>query len=198
MVGVVLPIAIPRAQNPDGDVSAYRNKGGSEYMDNECFHELHNSHEKSFCKKNVCELTDQLVHKNILCVRTSPHQLGENDDTSISFIGRGTGWIMIPCPDTLLGMTTDKPKKPNPTDSWLAPEHARMGQGMKRFKHGVRGPDGLFIHPPGVRVLPEPECLRFQNETDKIKQLMVELGMKFIPYDLARQYLYPKKVKKVY
>lgn len=66
---------------------------------------------------------------------------------------------------------------------------------MRRFRHGVRGPDGLFIHPPGARVMPEPECIRSQNETEKIKELQVELGMKFIPYELAVQYLYPHRRK---
>lgn len=43
--------------------------------------------------------------------------------------------------------------------------------------------------------MPEPECIRSQNETERIKELMVELGMKFIPYELAVQYLYPGRRK---
>ena len=68
-----------------------------------------------------------------------------------------------------------------------------MGQGMRRFRHGVRGEDGMFIHTPGERVLPDSECMRHQNESEAMKRLMEELGMKFIPPDVAMQYLRPKK-----
>ncbi len=73
-----------------------------------------------------------------------------------------------------------------------------MGQGMRRFKNGVRNDKGEFLHYPGERILPEPECLRQQNETEKIKQLMIDLNMKFIPPDVAMIYLRPKKRMKKY
>lgn len=39
--------------------------------------------------------------------------------------------------------------------------------------------------------------MRRQNESEQIKKLMVELGMKFIPHELVLQYLHPKR-KKIY
>lgn len=68
-----------------------------------------------------------------------------------------------------------------------------MGQGMRRFKQGVRNPDGTFKHYPGERVLPEPECLRQQNETEKIKWLMQELGVKFVSREMYLKFFHPKK-----
>ncbi len=59
-------------------------------------------------------------------------------------------------------------KPPNPTDSWLAPEHGRMAQGMRRLRNGLKDKDGLWIYRPGERILPEPTCIRLQWETDHI------------------------------
>ena len=59
-------------------------------------------------------------------------------------------------------------KQPNPSDSWIAPEHGRMAQGMRRFRQGIRDKDGLWLVRPGERVMPEPTCLRQQRESDHL------------------------------
>jgi hypothetical protein len=52
----------------------------------------------------------------------------------------------------------------------MAPEHSRMGQGMRRYRLGVRDPEDpkMFLHYPGERVLPKPSCLQFQERTERI------------------------------
>jgi hypothetical protein len=54
----------------------------------------------------------------------------------------------------------------NPTDSWIAPEHGRMSQGMRRYRRGIRDDEGLWLVRPGERVLPEPSVLRQQRESE--------------------------------
>lgn len=60
----------------------------------------------------------------------------------------------------------EREKNPNPSDSWIAPEHAKMGQGMRRPKRGIRDKDGLYIVKPGERIIPEPSSLRQQRQTE--------------------------------
>lgn len=91
----------------------------------------------------------------------------------------------------------EKPaRKPNPTDSWLAPEHARMGQGMRRYRNGQRGEDGMFVHCPGERVLPEPECLKQQREAAECRELAEFLGLKFVSRDIYLEYYSQARRKK--
>lgn len=42
-----------------------------------------------------------------------------------------------------------------------------MGSGMRRYRYGIKGEDGLWLVIPGERLLPEPACLRHQRETER-------------------------------
>ena len=69
---------------------------------------------------------------------------------------------------------TPRQRPPNPTDAWTAPEHRRMGSGMRRYRHGIRGLDGLWVVLPGERVMPEPSCLRLQREAEARKKIILD------------------------
>lgn len=100
-------------------------------------------------------------------VGTSGHRMGENARHLHKFHPTGGE----PENDHLSQhylMNQRRDRAPNPTDSWIAPEHARMGAGMRRYRYGVRGDDGLWVVKPGDRVLPKPECLRQQEWTEHL------------------------------
>jgi hypothetical protein len=63
----------------------------------------------------------------------------------------------------------------NPSNSWVAPEHARMSSCRRNWTK-VFGRHGRVIHDPaGELVMPEPECLVAQQvAVEKLRAVRVK------------------------